>query len=446
MLLHRAAFTCLLPALATLSLAFVCGDTEDKSVVSQRISAANGGSLTSSDGSLTLAVPPGALESDTVISISVVPLEDLPAELRSRDLSGPAYRLDPDGLTFLKPVEVSLQLDESDLDINGEGAVRVDTLVSQRDGGEPEELDGLELRVSRNDDEALLNGQLSHFSMLWREKGFLYAGLEQIDPQERFVGQTFQTTISINIEYVSEFILPRTKGVFLAPLPLEITGFALSGLTEPLDQEHRQDFESGQFSMRANPDLVCRQPGAGSYSVHVTSERGPTVRVTIDAFVTCVAGQAATPAPTVLAVPTQPSGPTNPVATAPTGSPFATPTQPPAPTQTPAPISRTTTGTFTSTVASVNGNCPPTFQAGNQSTSQDAVTISGNSITIVVNRGTIQPDGSFSVVSPDGTFRMMGRINGLQAQGTAMVSATGPAGSCSINFTWQATFLAAIWP
>jgi hypothetical protein len=69
---------------------------------------AAGGRVSTADGALVLDVPAGALASDTVISIQ--PLSNLAHGGR-----GAAYRLAPEGQTFLKPVKLTFAYTDQDL-------------------------------------------------------------------------------------------------------------------------------------------------------------------------------------------------------------------------------------------------------------------------------------------------------------------------------------------
>jgi hypothetical protein len=98
--------------------------TSNGAPVSGTIGAA-GGSLTSSDGLFTVDVPPGALASDTLITIQ-------PITNTAHGGDGNAYRLTPDGLTFALPVDVTVDLTDSLL--AGTDTSFVDIAV-QRDSG-----------------------------------------------------------------------------------------------------------------------------------------------------------------------------------------------------------------------------------------------------------------------------------------------------------------------
>ncbi len=71
---------------------------------------AAGGTLTSSDGSLSLTLPAGALSSDTVITITEIPTEELPGVFGELVVEK-AFNVEPVGLDFATDVEISLTLE-----------------------------------------------------------------------------------------------------------------------------------------------------------------------------------------------------------------------------------------------------------------------------------------------------------------------------------------------
>ena len=81
--------------------------TATGSVVTASIGAA-GGSLTSGDGRLTVTVPAGALAANTTIGIQ-------PISNFAHGKVGAAYRLTPDGQTFLKPVTLTFGYSDDDV-------------------------------------------------------------------------------------------------------------------------------------------------------------------------------------------------------------------------------------------------------------------------------------------------------------------------------------------
>ncbi len=85
------------------------GDDDDDTVATAVIGP-EGGSLTSTDGLMTIEVPPGAVEEETELSIALRP--DAPAELRLAE----AYELAPHDLEFLAPVIATLRYDPATLD------------------------------------------------------------------------------------------------------------------------------------------------------------------------------------------------------------------------------------------------------------------------------------------------------------------------------------------
>ena len=82
------------------------------------IQAENGGTITlGSDESprLTLETPPGALGSDTTISVRELSASEVPDRIRSVGPIGPVYEFGPDGLKFATPAQVTVRVPRADL-------------------------------------------------------------------------------------------------------------------------------------------------------------------------------------------------------------------------------------------------------------------------------------------------------------------------------------------
>jgi hypothetical protein len=76
--------------------------------ITQQVSAAQGGTVASPTGGLTLSIPAGALEKDTIITIE----ELAPGE---GPVVGPAYEFKPAGLKFKKPATLTLRFKPADI-------------------------------------------------------------------------------------------------------------------------------------------------------------------------------------------------------------------------------------------------------------------------------------------------------------------------------------------
>ena len=81
--------------------------TINLTVATGTVIGATGGTVTGGNGSVVVTVPPGAVSTDTPISITPVS-GALPAPT-SADLAGTAYQIGPSGLTFSQPVTIKLK-------------------------------------------------------------------------------------------------------------------------------------------------------------------------------------------------------------------------------------------------------------------------------------------------------------------------------------------------
>jgi len=123
---------------------------------------ASGGTLTSRDGSVSIAFPPGAVSQDTLVSIEGAPKSSLGAALFA-DGGAKAWRLEPDGLELSKDLTVTVNRDAAVLPGAGTIGVPLVLFLSKHDGA----LDALaDQRVDLEGGEADATAKLDHFSIL----------------------------------------------------------------------------------------------------------------------------------------------------------------------------------------------------------------------------------------------------------------------------------------
>ena len=253
--------------------------------------------LTSDDGKLTLAIPNGAVPGSTVISITAVPLQQLPIELQQLRGAGTGYRLEPDGLEFLQPVEATLTLDRADVP-DAAGSMSAYALVSFSEPTGREVLPGQSTHASVTGGSVVITGQLMHFSTLGTTQGSIEVSLDTV-PREQAVGATFTADAdarNINPDLVR---LTEPEGAFVASGAVSTVGDdAYIGL----DNEEQLNAEgysnTGTFH--------CDVAGPGTYGVvaKITSvvieapDAVTELSVQLDGDVECVeAGGGATQPP-----------------------------------------------------------------------------------------------------------------------------------------------------
>jgi hypothetical protein len=119
LMLHRFSLGSLI-GLLCLQLAAMGGAPSPKTIT-QHVSAAQGGTVTSPSGGLTLSIPPGALAKDTDITIEeLAPGEGL--------VLGPTYDLGPTSLKFQKPATLTLHFKPADIP---EGYEKEDVAITE---------------------------------------------------------------------------------------------------------------------------------------------------------------------------------------------------------------------------------------------------------------------------------------------------------------------------
>jgi len=148
----------------------------------------DGGTITSSDGKLTLTFPAGALGEETTIVIRVLDPDNLPPEFA--DLGGDlAYELLPDGLEFAVPVTATVPLDDPPVQPDGSLSTQFALLLTSIDGVIVP-LDNQLVLANAETNTATVTGELSHFSLLERITTSLEVTLFRV-PECVAVGEPF---------------------------------------------------------------------------------------------------------------------------------------------------------------------------------------------------------------------------------------------------------------
>ena len=255
--------------------------------------------ITSDDGKLTIEIPPDALDDeDVVISITAVPLEELPEELQVVRGAGTGYRLEPDGLEFSETVAVSLELDRAELEDEPEDGISAYALVSFSDGGELELLDGLVTEATLGEETVVARGELSHFSWLTKTKGSLTVRMDLLGIMQPVGGTFIADAEAQNSDRTGQVTLSGTIGRY----------FTIGGVVS---------IQSGETFTAATPLAMgnvtrgvaafkCDMVGVALYGVRVLAlsvlegQRGGTqLEVVVDREVECFApAPTATPGPT----------------------------------------------------------------------------------------------------------------------------------------------------
>ena len=153
------------------------------------ISAAEGGAVASEDGVITLSIPAGALAEDTDISITAV---DAPESLEGAPLAGVVYELQPSGLTFLQPAEVTFSADAGE-----PGTTPLLVPISVSDAGDFEFLS--EVRITPD---GTVTANLEHFSVIAALAGGILVIAD--DGEEIAVGDTWLAEIYLKATGVLE--------------------------------------------------------------------------------------------------------------------------------------------------------------------------------------------------------------------------------------------------
>jgi len=301
-----------------------------------------GGTITSSDGRLTLTIPQGALTEDTEITIRKLNPEDLPPESQGAVL---AYELLPDGLEFLLPVTATVEIDiESTTEDGVLSTVLPITTLLLSSEGIIELLENQSENVDLDSGTSTTSGELNHFT-------FLVATIEIPDPNNIFIGNPeleIETIFSFPFSSipcivffpggtfdVQTIVAVNTSGNQAKLGSFSVIGQDLStapiGILEALPFTFIDDITSGTTEgPGSRAQYECLDEGEGTYKLLLTIglevENTPGTFETIvfqhevEKTIKCI-GLGPTPTPTPPPTPT----PT------PTPTPSATPTPTPTP-------------------------------------------------------------------------------------------------------------------
>ena len=335
----------LIPVVAIIAFAWFavsCGGGGDGGKV---VIGVEGGVVTSDDGKLALDIPAGALDEEVEITMTAVPVDDLPEELREVSGPGPAYLLEPDGLEFDEPVAVKLELNRSELDDVPEDGVVAYLLLTQNADGEIESLAEPAIEATLGEETFAVRGELSHFSPLVKSDGYLEVRLQRV-PFRQLIEVPFTAVV---------FFKNISSGTFRAPIaPVFVNSFGVPQVNTVGDIRKPGSVNPG-FAEPVPAVYICADPGAGKYGIDTTWRITPNVKfarsfdVTIRGEVDCVTTLAVTDTPTPTDTP-EPGVPTDtpPPPTSTLLPPPATSTPVPAgKTPPPSPTGGSTTGTYT---------------------------------------------------------------------------------------------------
>ncbi|MCU7942022.1 MAG: hypothetical protein KZQ87_05030 [Candidatus Thiodiazotropha sp. (ex Cardiolucina cf. quadrata)] len=153
--------------LFVLPMLFSCDDSSTSDAIDDTIAeqliGVDGGSITSSDGRLSLHFPDGALPAENTITIKAVDPAQLGSEFDDIDVDV-VYELGPDGLSFDEPVSVTLTMDAPGAD-DASGTTVTALPLLTASGGTVEAGGNPDIRL--NDDGTLTaTAEITHFSRL----------------------------------------------------------------------------------------------------------------------------------------------------------------------------------------------------------------------------------------------------------------------------------------
>ena len=154
-------------SISTIFLTCSKSSTEPKDEIPSgtKVIASTGGVLTSSDGLLTMTIPPNALDDDTYIDIKVVNEGDYPDALDTIEVVGKVYGIQPDGTVFNTPAKLEFQMTEDEINsIENDSSYTILTGLSISSNGVLTAMDSSKLSIDLQTNNGLFSGYISHLS------------------------------------------------------------------------------------------------------------------------------------------------------------------------------------------------------------------------------------------------------------------------------------------
>lgn len=218
---------------------------------------ADGFMVTSEDGDVTIEVPFEAMAEDPGIVIRVLDPLEYPVELAGAAANPGAviYSMEPDGLVFDAPVQVTRRVPVANFPDLPEGAIPIVTLVTSTADGSGFEYLG-DLEVLLDGDDLFVSGETTHFSPLVSVSEA--TSVRVVLPDTHF---GFKTELGILIRLTPEFY--GANGAMVAS-PSQVTGAGFTRSDDALsfvEADHAIDIDCsalGEFGARFGFDLVFR--------------------------------------------------------------------------------------------------------------------------------------------------------------------------------------------
>jgi len=248
--------------------------------------AAAGGTVASADGGISLVFPAGALSADADISITKVGEGQIPEELSALSGDITVYDLQPSGLQFSTPVEVTLEVANAVTETPGAVEISMPLFLSESDGVLETLGDVTLIQDDVDPTKAMITGGLTHFSgaAVVQAAGLLFRAEV---PETVEVGQAFDIELAVSIldADLGDIVSATIDDVSLLPVSASGWNSVDLDLNGPVATGTQQYFcdAAGQGRFRAN------------LRFDATDDFGSFAQVQLGKAITCVA-----PAPTLL--------------------------------------------------------------------------------------------------------------------------------------------------
>jgi hypothetical protein len=262
-------------------------DTDDTSIDtdgSEPIDADLGGTVTSPDGVLTLTIPPGALASDTVITIEAVAEADWAAGIAETAPIGTVYAVGPEGTVFSEPATFTWTFDAPPASVvDGDGKITFLAAMSRADDGTIAAHDFTSAGVEA-DGSLLVLSENGHLSAQWLTAQFgsqarMALGDADLGARRQAIEVPWLAR-DILIEWFDTFSTTAYAVAGVKSGPIVLVPTTDWPLTTPPDGPPFTEFHEPVEAVSAEvwtpngmPSWKCTEPGNGVVTVTLTVSR-----------------------------------------------------------------------------------------------------------------------------------------------------------------------------
>lgn len=244
------------------------GNADSVSVI---ISAADGGTITTPDGKMTLTIPAGALNEDTEITVTPVKAKE-----------GTVYEFQPDGLVLNTPATATVEIDLADQpELKDEKGNPLDIknivpdvmLFLLNSDGTAEMLKTSQVESDEDNSTIKVTTQIPHFTSFLSAVGNSFY-LYMYSLGTHYVGSSFKSDVTVRYlgyestsSYLNMSMTNKVLSITVTKINFDVNGVISIMSPNPITRNDRLSRRGQESSTR--PKFICDEVGNGTVTATV---------------------------------------------------------------------------------------------------------------------------------------------------------------------------------